>query len=111
MKTKSPVPIIISPAQPKETLQNDVMVMEIDVTTTTTEDNEHEQKICTIEPPRRSRHSPTKDDELTKQSGEDTLEKLSKLLDKILLAELTSEDTVWIGSQGLLQEEKNKVSN
>ena len=71
-KENSPAPISISPAQPKQTPMNDVQVIEVDLTTT--EDNEDEQKICTIEPPR---HSPRKEDELPELSGEDTLDNFS----------------------------------
>ena len=68
-----------------------VQVIEVDLTTT--EDKEDEPETCTIEPPRRSKHSTRECQELPQQPRGDTLDNLSKLFDKNLLAELTSENT------------------
>ena len=54
---------------------------------------DEEQEVCAIEPPKRQAHKPKEDKKLQKQQTEDTLDNLSKLFDKSLLAELTSEDT------------------
>ena len=52
------------------------------------EDIEGEEKVCTIEPPKTSSKS-----KLQKQQQEEALDNLSKLFDKSLLVELTTEDT------------------
>ena len=54
---------------------------------TTTEDIESEEEVCAIEPPKTSSKS-----KLQKQQQEEALVNLSKLFDKSLLAELTTED-------------------
>ena len=60
----------------------------IEVDLTTTEDIESEQQVCAIEPPK-----PSGKPKLQKQQQEEALDNLSKLFDKSLLAELTTEDT------------------
>ena len=63
-----------------------MQVIEVDLTTT--EDIESEQEVCSIEPPKSSSKP-----KLQKQQQEEALDNLSKLFDKSLLAELTTEDT------------------
>ena len=60
---------------------------------TTTEEMDEDQEKCAKEPPKRQAHRPEEEQKLQKQQTEDTLDNLSKLIDKSLLAELTSEDT------------------
>ena len=67
----------------------DVQVMEMDLTTT--EEAESEEEVCAIEPPKTLVKL-----KLPKQQQEETQDNLAKLFDKILLAELTTEDT-WMG--------------
>ena len=62
--------------------------------TTTTESNEDEENVCAIEPPTRNRNISRKETELQKQLKGDSLDNLSKLFEKNLLAELLSEDTL-----------------
>ena len=83
------VPIIITPAHPNERKLNDVQVIEVDLKTT--EDTDSDQEVCAIEPPKSSIKQ--KKQKLQKQQTEESLDNLSKLFDKSLLAELTSEDT------------------
>ena len=83
------VPISITPANPNERKLRDVLVIEVDLTTT--EDMESDQEVCAIEPPKRSNKQ--KEQKLQKQQTEESLDNLSKLFDKNILAELTSEDT------------------
>ena len=59
---------------------------------TTTEEAESEEEVCAIEPPKTLGKL-----KLPKQQQEETLDNLAKLFDKILLAELTTEDT-WMDS-------------
>ena len=82
------VPISITPAHPNERKLSDVHVIEADLTTT--EDMESDQEVCAIEPPKRSNKQ--KEQKLQKQQAEESLDNLSKLFDKSLMAELTSED-------------------
>ena len=63
-----------------------MQVIEVDLTTT--EDIESEQQVCAIEPTK-----PSGKPKLQKQQQEEALDNLSKLFDKSLLAELTTEDT------------------
>ena len=55
---------------------------------TTTEEAESEEEVCAIEPPKTLRKL-----KLPKQQQEETMDNLTKLFDKSLLAELTTEDT------------------
>ena len=78
----------------------------IEINLSTTKDNGDEQEVerprrprCKIERPRRNRQNSRKDSELPSWLEEDSLDKFSKLLDKKLLAELTSEIPGWIGSK------------
>ena len=79
-------PISIKPTTPEDRKLSQVQVIEVDVTTT--EDIESEQEVCAIELPKPSGKS-----KLQKQQQEEALDNLSKLFDKSLLAELTTEDT------------------
>ena len=63
-------------------------VQKIEMDLTTTEEAESEKEVCAIEPPKTLRKL-----KLPKQQQEETLENLTKLFDKSLLAELTTEDT------------------
>ena len=63
-----------------------MQVIEVDLTTT--EDIESDQEVCAIEPPKTSSKL-----KLQKQQKEEALDNLSKLFDRSLLAELTTEDT------------------
>ena len=65
----------------------------IEINLSTTKDNGGEQEVCKIERPRRNRQNSRKDSELPSWLEEVSLDKFSKLFDKNLLAELTSEDT------------------
>ena len=78
--------ISIKPTLPVERKLSEVQVIEVDLTTT--EDIESEQEVCAIEPPK-----PSSKSKLQKQQQEKALDNLSKLFDKSLLAELTTEDT------------------
>ena len=79
-------PISITPATPNEKRLSDVRVNEVDLTTT--EDIESDQEVCAIEPPKTFSKQ-----KLQKQQKEESLDNLSKLFDKSVLAELTTEDT------------------
>ena len=79
------------PAQPEEKKLSDVQVIDVDLTTTDAMDDD--QEVCTTEPPKRQAHRPKEEKKLQRQQTEDTLDILSKLFDKCLLAELTSDDT------------------
>ena len=83
------VPITITPAHPNERKLSDVQVIEVDLTNT--EDMESDKEVCAIEPHKRSNKQ--KEQKLQKQQTEESLDNLSKLFDKSILAELTSEDT------------------
>ena len=72
--------------QSAERKLSEVQVIEVDLTTT--EEIEREEEVCAIEPPKMSRKSKPQ-----KQQQEEALDNLSKLFDKTLLAELTTEDT------------------
>ena len=85
------VPISITPAHPNKRKLSVVQLIELNLTTT--EDMESDQEMCAIEPPKRSNKQ--KEQKLQKQQTEESLDNISKLFDKNLLAELTSEDT-WI---------------
>ena len=89
------VPISIAPAQSGEQSGkrklSEVQIIKVDLTTT--DEMDEEQEVCAIEPPKRQAHKPKEDKKLQKQQTEDTLDNLSKLFDKSLLEELTSEDT------------------
>ena len=86
-----PIPISIVPAQSKERKLSNVQVIEVDLTTI--DEMEEDQDVCAIEPPKRHIHRPKEEKKLQKQQTEDTLDNLSKLFNKNLLPELTSEDT------------------
>ena len=77
---------IVQPTAPVEIKLSEVQVIEVDLTTT--EDIESEQEVCAIEPPK-----PSSKSKLQKQQQEEAIDNLSKLFDKSLLAELTTEDT------------------
>ena len=79
-------PISIKPATSEERRLSEVQVIEVDLTTT--EDIESEQEVCAIEPPKSSSKP-----KLQRQQQEEALDNLSKLFNKSLLAELTTEDT------------------
>ena len=78
--------ISITPATPNERRLSEVQVIEVDLTTA--EDIESDQEVCAIEPPK-----PYSKPKLQKQQQEETPDNLSKLFDKSLLAEVTTEDT------------------
>ena len=86
-----PIPISIVSAQPDERKLSDVPVMEVDPTTS--DEIDDDQEVCAIELPKRQAHIPKEEKKLQRQQTEDTLDNLSKLFHKSLLAELTSEDT------------------
>ena len=77
---------ISKPIASAERKLSEVQVIEVDLTTT--EEIESEEEVCAIEPPKMSSKW-----KLPKQQQEDALDNLSKLFDKSLLAELTTEDT------------------
>ena len=79
-------PISLTPATSNERRLSEVQVIEVDLTTT--EDIKSNQEVGTIEPPKKFSKQ-----KLQKQQKEESLENLSKLFDKSLLAELTTEDT------------------
>ena len=79
---------------------SEVQVIEMDLTTI--EEAESEEEVCAIEPPKTSCKS-----KLPKQQREETLDNLSKLFDKSLLAELTTEDT-WMDRLRLVIERGDK---
>ena len=91
------IPIGIVPAQPEERKLSDVQEIEVDLTTT--DEMDKDQEKCAIEQPKRQAHRPKEEQKLQKQQTEDTLDNLSKLFDKSLFAELTSEERTlgWIG--------------
>ena len=82
-------PMSITPANPNERKLNDVQITEVDLTLT--EVMESNQELCAMEPPKKSNKQ--KEQKLQKQQTGESLENLSKLFDKSLLAEMTSEDT------------------
>ena len=77
-------PISITPATSNERKLIDVKLIEVDLTT---EDIESDQEVCAIEPLKT-----LSKEKLQKQQTEESLDNLSKLFDKSLLAELTTED-------------------
>ena len=86
-----PIPISIVPAQPEERKLSDELVTDVDLTTT--DEIDDDQEVCGTKPPKRQAHIPKEEKKLQRQQTEDTLDILSKLFEKCLLAELTSEDT------------------
>ena len=80
-------PISITPATSNERRLGEFQVIEVGLTT---EDIESDQEVCAIDP-----HKTSSKQKLQKQLKEETLDNLSKLFDKSLLAELTTEDT-WV---------------
>ena len=96
------VPIRITPAHPDERKLSDVQVIEVDLTTT--EDMESDQEGCAIEPPKRSNKQ--KEQKLQKQQTEESLDNLTKLFDKSILTELTSEDTWMDRLRRVIEREK-----
>ena len=79
-------PISITPATSHERRLSEVKVIEVNLTTT--EDIESDKEVCAIEPAKTLSKQ-----KLQKQQKEESLDNLSKLFDKSLLAELTTEDT------------------
>ena len=79
-------PISITPATSNERRLNEVRVVEVDLTAT--EDIEKDDEVCAIEQPKTSNKQ-----KLQKQQKEESLDNLSRLFDKSLLEELTTEDT------------------
>ena len=77
---------IHKPTASAERKLSEVQVIEMDLTTT--EEAESEEEVCAIEPPKTLRKL-----KLPKQQQEETMDNLTKLFDKSLLAELTTEDT------------------
>ena len=85
IKDQSPQgPISITPATSNERRLSEVQV-EVDLTTT--EDIESDDEVCAIEQPKSSNKQ-----KLQKQQKEESLDNLSRLFDKSLVAELTTED-------------------
>ena len=78
-------PISITPATSNERKLSEVEAIQVDLTT---EDIKSDQEVCAIELPKTLSKQ-----KLQKQQTEESLDNLSKLFDKSLLAELTSEDT------------------
>ena len=70
-------------------------------------DLEEEQDSCTIEQRSRQTHRSREEQKLQRQPKEDTLDNLSKLFDKNILAELTSEDT-WMNRLRRIIEQGDK---
>ena len=79
---------ITKPTASAERKLSEVQVIEMDLTPYPTEEAESEEEVCAIEPPKTLGKI-----KLPKQQQEETLDNLAKLLDKSLLAELTTEDT------------------
>ena len=79
-------PISFTPATSNERRLSEVQVIEVDLTTT--DDIESDQEVCAIEPLKTFCKL-----KLQKQQKEEALDNLSKLFNKSLLAELTTEDT------------------
>ena len=78
-------PISITPATSNERKLSEVKEIEVDLTT---EDIKSDQEVCATEPPKTLSKQ-----KLQKQQTEESLDNLSKLFDKSLLAELTTDDT------------------
>ena len=93
------------PSQPEERKLSDVKVIDADLTTT--DEMDDDQEVCATEPPKRKALRPKEEKKLERQQTEDTLDILSKLFDKSLLAELTSEDT-WMDRLRQVRERGDK---
>ena len=91
---------ISKPTASAERKLSEVQVIEVELTTT--EEIESEEEVCAIELPKTSSKS-----KLQKQQQEEALDNLSKLFDKSLLAELTTEDT-WMDRLRLVIERGDK---
>ena len=91
---------ISKPTASAERKLSEVQVIEVELTTT--EEIESEEEVCAIELPKTSSKS-----KLQKQQQEEALDNLSKLFDKSLLAELTTEDT-WMDRLRLMIERGDK---